>query len=249
MADLTDGLTLLDLRNLLALSNQMPVRIRPDRLVNLYKFGEQRSPWEDLDGARLNGVEEELRKRVIGQDKAVHAVGTLLIRAYMGLAGLQHSSVRRKPRGILFFVGPTGVGKTELAKATAAFLFGDENACIRFDMSEYSHEHDDQRLVGAPPSYVGFEQGGQLTNAVRQRPFCVLLFDEIEKAHPRVLDKFLQVWRAGGPVDLNKVVEEALLSTRPVWKDRPDSMAGSSVAVNAGRPWAPNHCGSLLALG
>ena len=201
MADLTDGLTLQDLRNLLALSNQMPVRIRPDRLVNLYKFGEQRSPWEDLDGARLGGVEEELRKRVIGQDKAVHAVGTLLVRAYMGLAGIQHSSVRRKPRGILFFVGPTGVGKTELAKATAAFLFGDENACIRFDMSEYSHEHDDQRLVGAPPSYVGFEQGGQLTNAVRQRPFCVLLFDEIEKAHPRVLDKFLQVLEDGRLTD------------------------------------------------
>jgi ATP-dependent Clp protease ATP-binding subunit ClpA len=98
-------------------------------------------------------------------------------------------------------VGPTGVGKTELAKAIAEFLFGDESAFIRFDMSEYNHEHSDQRLVGAPPGYVGFEQGGQLTNAVRQRPFCVLLFDEIEKAHGRVLDKFLQILEDGRLTD------------------------------------------------
>jgi len=154
-----------------------------------------------LDRQKLSNVSEELKKRVMGQDQAVEAVATMLKRAYMGLGGLHHSSDRKKPRGILFFVGPTGVGKTELAKATAHFLFGDENACVRFDMSEYSHEHDDQRLVGAPPSYVGFEQGGQLTNAVRQRPFCVLLFDEIEKAHPRVLDKFLQILEDGRLTD------------------------------------------------
>jgi len=201
MTDLCDGLTTVDMRNLLALSRQLPSKVPPGRLVNLYKFGQQRSPWEDLDGQKLMGVAEEIKKRVIGQDEAVEAVVTMLKRAHMGLGGLEHSSDRKKPKGKLFFVGPSGVGKTELAKATAEFLFGDESACIRFDMSEYSHEHDDQRLVGAPPSYVGFEQGGQLTNAVRQRPFCVLLFDEIEKAHGRVLDKFLQILEDGRLTD------------------------------------------------
>ena len=98
-------------------------------------------------------------------------------------------------------MGPTGVGKTELAKALAEFLFGDEEACIRFDMSEFNHEHADQRLVGAPPGYVGYEQGGQLTNAVKSRPFSLLLFDEIEKAHPRILDKFLQILEDGRLTD------------------------------------------------
>ncbi len=201
MADLCDGLTTVDMQNLLALSRQLPEELRPDKLLNLYKFGQQHSPWEDLDRQKLSNATEELKKRVLGQDQAIEAVSTMLKRAYMGLGGLHHSSDRKKPRGILFFVGPTGVGKTELAKATAEFLFGDENACIRFDMSEYSQQHDAQRLVGAPPSYVGFEQGGQLTNAVRQRPFCVLLFDEIEKAHPRVLDKFLQILEDGRLTD------------------------------------------------
>ena len=102
---------------------------------------------------------------------------------------------------MLFFVGPTGVGKTELAKSIAEFLFGDEEACLRFDMSEFNHEHADQRLVGAPPGYVGYEAGGQLTNAVKQRPFSLLLFDEIEKAHPRILDKFLQILEDGRLTD------------------------------------------------
>jgi ATP-dependent Clp protease ATP-binding subunit ClpA len=105
------------------------------------------------------------------------------------------------PKGALFFVGPTGVGKTELAKSLASFLFGDEDACMRFDMSEFNHEHSDQRLVGAPPGYVGYEEGGQLTNAVKKRPFSLLLFDEIEKAHPRILDKFLQILEDGRLTD------------------------------------------------
>jgi ATP-dependent Clp protease ATP-binding subunit ClpA len=94
---------------------------------------------------------------------------------------------------VAFLAGPTGVGKTELAKTITELLFGDEAACIRFDMSEFSAEHSDQRLIGAPPGYVGYDVGGELTNAIRQRPFSVVLFDEIEKAHPRILDKFLQV--------------------------------------------------------
>ncbi|WP_196755917.1 AAA family ATPase [Aggregatibacter actinomycetemcomitans] len=136
-----------------------------------------------------------------GQDQAIEAVNQILIRAYTGLSGLQHSVKARTPKGALFFVGPTGVGKTELAKSLAQFLFGDEDACIRFDMSEFNHEHADQRLVGAPPGYIGFEEGGQLTNAVKTRPFSLLLFDEIEKAHPRILDKFLQILEDGRLTD------------------------------------------------
>jgi hypothetical protein len=201
LADLTDRLTFTDLRQILSLSIHTPAPLRPERLLNLYRFGEQRSPWEDLSEEKLRTVEETIKRRVVGQDRAVQHVGTMIIRAYMGLAGLQHSARRAKPKGTLFFVGPTGVGKTELAKACAEFLFGDESACIRFDMSEYNHEHSDQRLVGAPPGYVGFEEGGQLTNAVRERPFSVLLFDEIEKAHGRVLDKFLQILEDGRLTD------------------------------------------------
>jgi len=201
LADLTDQMKINDLIQILSLSLRTETPLPPEKLLNLYRFGDQRSPWEELSEDKLRQVDDTLRKRVVGQDAAVEHVGTMTIRAYMGLAGLQHSGKRSKPKGTLFFVGPTGVGKTELAKATAEFLFGDESAFIRFDMSEYNHEHSDQRLVGAPPGYVGFEEGGQLTNAVRERPFSVLLFDEIEKAHPRILDKFLQILEDGRLTD------------------------------------------------
>jgi ATP-dependent Clp protease ATP-binding subunit ClpA len=98
-----------------------------------------------------------------------------------------------RPRGVAFLAGPTGVGKTELAKTVTSLLFNDESSYIRFDMSEFSAEHADQRLIGAPPGYIGYDAGGELTNSIRERPFSVVLFDEIEKAHPRILDKFLQV--------------------------------------------------------
>lgn len=201
LIDALDGFTLKEIAQLMKLSRQMHEKLSFEKLINLFKYGEKLSPWEELSKDKIERIEEELSKRVKGQDAAISKVKDVIIRAYTGFSGLQHSSKQKKPKGTLFFVGPTGVGKTELAKSLAAFVFGDENACIRFDMSEYNHEHSDQRLVGAPPGYVGYEAGGQLTNAVKEKPFCVLLFDEIEKAHGRILDKFLQILEDGRLTD------------------------------------------------
>lgn len=200
--DALDGFTLCEIAQIMKLSRQLSdERMTFERLINLFKYGEKTSPWEELSKDKLLEIEDRLGRRVKGQDAAIAKVKDVIIRAFTGFSGLQHSSKQRKPKGTLFFVGPTGVGKTELAKALAEFVFGDENACIRFDMSEYNHEHSDQRLVGAPPGYVGYEAGGQLTNAIKEKPFCVLLFDEIEKAHGKILDKFLQILEDGRLTD------------------------------------------------
>jgi ATP-dependent Clp protease ATP-binding subunit ClpB len=140
-----------------------------------------------------------LGRRVIGQDTAVSAVAQALQTAYAGVDFGESAAGR--PRGVFFFVGPTGVGKTELAKAVAELIFGDESALARFDMSEYAQSHAAERLAGAPPGYVGYEQGGELTRRVQERPFSVLLFDEIEKADKAVLDKFLQILEDGRLTD------------------------------------------------
>jgi ATP-dependent Clp protease ATP-binding subunit ClpB len=145
--------------------------------------------------AKLLHLEDELHKRVIGQDEAVRAVSEAVIRARAGLNDPQ------RPLGSFIFLGPTGVGKTELARALAEFLFDDEKAMVRIDMSEYQEKHTVSRLVGAPPGYVGYDEGGQLTEAVRRRPYCVILFDEIEKAHPDVFNVLLQVLDDGRLTD------------------------------------------------
>ena len=144
---------------------------------------------------KLLHLEDELHLRVIGQDEAVTAVSEAVIRARSGLKDPQ------RPIGSFIFLGPTGVGKTELARARAQFLFDDEKAMIRIDMSEYQEKHTVSRLVGAPPGYVGFEEGGQLTEAVRRKPYCVILFDEIEKAHADVFNVLLQVLDDGRLTD------------------------------------------------
>ena len=144
---------------------------------------------------RLLRIEEELHKRVVGQDEAVIAVAEAIRRSRAGIAE------GRRPMGSFLFLGPTGVGKTELAKSLADFLFGDENAILRIDMSEYMEKHSVSRLIGAPPGYVGYEEGGQLTEVVRRRPYQVILFDEIEKAHPDVFNILLQVLDDGRLTD------------------------------------------------
>ena len=144
---------------------------------------------------KLVKMEERLHQRVIGQDDAVRAVANAIRRAR---AGLQDPN---RPLGSFIFLGPTGVGKTELARALAAFLFDDDHAMVRIDMSEYQEKHTVSRLLGAPPGYVGYEESGQLTEAVRRRPYAVVLFDEIEKAHPEVLNVLLQLLDDGRLTD------------------------------------------------
>lgn len=172
-----------------------------EQVLSQFRYGTIDNPWNQLRKSDIQNIETILSRRVIGQNEAIKKVKNIVIKAYTGISGLQHSSKKIKPKGTLFLVGPTGVGKTELAKSVAEFLFGDESACIRFDMSEFSTEHSDQRLIGAPPGYVGHQEGGQLTNAVKDRPYSVLLFDEIEKAHGRILDKFLQILEDGRLTD------------------------------------------------
>jgi ATP-dependent Clp protease ATP-binding subunit ClpB len=144
---------------------------------------------------KLLHMEQGLAKRIIGQDEAVKAVATAVRRAR---AGLQDP---HRPIGSFMFLGPTGVGKTELTKALAEFLFDDEQALLRLDMSEYMEKHSVARLIGAPPGYIGYEEGGALTEAVRRRPYQVVLFDEIEKAHPDVFNVLLQVLDDGRLTD------------------------------------------------
>ena len=144
---------------------------------------------------KLIHMEERLHERVIGQDEAVTAVANALRRARSGLQD------PNRPIGSFVFLGPTGVGKTELARALAEFMFDDERAMVRLDMSEYQERHTVARLVGAPPGYVGYEEGGQLTEAVRRRPYSVVLLDEIEKAHPEVFDVLLQILDDGRLTD------------------------------------------------
>ena len=175
-----------------------------DKLYLLFKYGEKDNPWEKLAYEDVKNIKKKLSERVVGQDEAIEKIEKTVVKAYMGLTGLHKTSSRSMPKGVFFFVGPTGVGKTELSKALAKFLFGDEQACIRFDMSEYAQENSDQKLIGAPPGYVGYEQGGQLTNAIKEKPFSVILFDEIEKAakpNPRILDIFLQILEDGRLTD------------------------------------------------
>ena len=198
---LTEGFSFTEINGLRRLCKNEKTRIRQmSSVIDLYRYGIKENPWDSLNVEELKTAKEDFQKRVKGQDFAIVKTLDVVKRAVTGLAGLQGSS-HAKPKGILFFAGPTGTGKTETAKTLAEKLFGDESCCIRFDMSEYSQSHSDQKLLGAPPGYVGYEAGGQLTNAVKENPFSILLFDEIEKAHPSIFDKFLQILEDGRMTD------------------------------------------------
>lgn len=189
--DQTEGLLLADMQAIAQLGRNEQLNF--DQItdaVRRFKVGVTDDPWSKIDRDKIRNARESIQARVKGQNHAVEHLLDLIKRA---ITGVGRSKQAGRPRGVAFLAGPTGVGKTELAKTITSLLFGDESAYIRFDMSEFSAEHADQRLIGAPPGYVGYDVGGELTNAVRDKPFSVILFDEIEKAHPRILDKFLQI--------------------------------------------------------
>ena len=202
-ADLTDGLTLRAMTQIcvIARRERLPLA-RIGDAVRAYKVGVTDNPWRQpyLRQAVAEAY-EAISRDVIGQGPAVRRLVHMLKRSVTGLSGAQAGVHGRRPRGVAFLAGPTGTGKTEAARSIARLLFGGEEALIRFDMSEFATEQAGERLTGAPPGYIGYDTGGELVNAVRERPFSVVLFDEIEKAHGRILDRLLQILDAGRLTD------------------------------------------------
>jgi len=241
LAQLSDGLRTQDLFGLAILSRREHLGLSAKQfpqLLTRFKFGTRENAWSKVDTESLRNAKQVLSKRVKGQSEVLDEVIPVLIRAKLGLSDLAGSVHSSKPRGAFFFVGPTGVGKTELSKAIAELVFGDERSLLRFDMSEYSEEHQQARLIGAPPGYVGFDQGGQLTNAIQEKPFSVVLFDEIEKAHGRILDKFLQILDDGRLTDgMGKTVyfsESIIIFTSNIGTAPPAQRGGPGGAVQLG---------------
>lgn len=232
---LTEGLLLADMNAIVQLGRNEGLRVGEIAdAVRRYKVGVTDDPWKKLDRGKIANADEFVRTRVKGQQ---HASAHMLDIIKRAVTGIGRSPTNGRPRGVAFFAGPTGVGKTELAKTVTSLLFGDESAYIRFDMSEFSAEHADQRLLGAPPGYVGYDAGGELTNAMREKPFSVVLFDEIEKAHPRILDKFLQILDDGvltsGRGDRVYFSEAVIIFTSNLGIYRTDATGARTLNVSA----------------
>lgn len=167
--------------------------------ISTFRAGDMTNPWDDEDRIKdMLNIKQTVSKKIKGQDYALDMAQAILTRAAIGLDRAENPNA---PRVVLFLAGPTGTGKTELCKQLAESVFGSEDRIVRFDMSEYGQEESDQKLFGAPPGYVGYEEGGKLTNAVKKEPFSLILFDEIEKAHNSILDKFLQILGDGRLTD------------------------------------------------
>jgi ATP-dependent Clp protease ATP-binding subunit ClpB len=201
--DATNGLTLRALNEIVQV--RADAEISPDHIEDAarrYRVGVVKDVWREPDlVGRVRTGQARLEDQIKGQERAIRHSLDILIRSVTGMTAAHRRERGGGPRGVMFFAGPTGVGKTELTKAITKLLFGDESAFIRFDMSEFAQEQSEARLIGSPPGYVNHDQGGELTNAVRAKPFSVLLFDEFEKAHPRIFDKFLQILSDGRLTD------------------------------------------------
>lgn len=205
-ADVTEGFTLQQGVDIIGLAKDRGLEPRDLASAQFaYRVGVIESEWEKPGlRAKVSGSHcvERLGRSVKGQPHAIERAADIVQRAVLGLSGAESSSTNpNRPKGVLFFAGPTGVGKTLLAKAITELVFSRSDSYARYDMSEYSQQHAEARLIGAPPGYVGYSAGGQLTEAVRHRPFSLLLFDEIEKADPLILDKFLQILDEGRLTD------------------------------------------------
>ncbi|MBR5474597.1 MAG: ATP-dependent Clp protease ATP-binding subunit [Lachnospiraceae bacterium] len=197
LADAADNMNICEIQRMTTLIQGAPSPKGVQEAIEQYKFGHKDNPWMDMDREKALALEPYLQSVVFGQDEAIQKISRKIVKAQTGVKRAFNNRKSRRPVGVCVLVGPTGTGKTLLVKKVAEHVFGSEDAMIRFDMAEYQTPHNAERLKGAPPGYVGYSEGGQLTNAVKAKPHCILLFDEIEKAHPDVLTMLLGVLEDG----------------------------------------------------